>query len=66
MAKEKPVPEMCAGCARNKKTYCGEVIKAPGWLYEHHPRGICFAWINEARAKEIEAEIKFIQKGAKA
>ena len=63
MAKEKPVPEMCDGCARNKKMYC-EVIKAPGWLYEH--RGICFAWINEARAKEIEAEIKFIQKGAKA
>ena len=40
MAKETPVPEMCAGCARNKKMYC-EVIKAPGWLYEH--RGICFA-----------------------
>jgi len=63
MAKETPVPEMCAGCARNKNMYC-EVIKAPGWLYEH--RGICFAWVNEARAKEIEAEIKFIQKGAMA
>ena len=62
-AKETPVPEMCAGCARNKNKYC-EVIKAPGWFYEH--RGICFAWVNEARAKEIEAEIKFIQKGAKA
>ena len=62
-AKETPVPEMCAGCARNKNMYC-EVIKAPGWLYEH--RGICFAWVNEARAKEIEKEIKFIQKGAKA
>lgn len=57
MTKEKPVPEMCDGCARNKNMYC-EVIKAPGWLYEH--RGICFAWVNEARAKEIEAEIKFI------
>ena len=63
MAKETPVPEMCAGCARNKKTYC-EVIKAPGWLYEH--RGICFAWVDEAQAKAIEAEIKFIQKGVKA
>ena len=63
MAKETPVPEMCAGCARNKKMYC-EVIKAPGWLYAH--RGICFAWVDEAQAKAIEAEIKFIQKGVKA
>jgi len=63
MAKETPVPEMCDGCARNKNMYC-EVIKAPGWLYEH--RGICFAWVNEAQAKAIEAEIKFIQKGVKA
>ena len=62
-AKEKPVPEMCDGCARNKNMYC-EVIKAPGWLYEH--REICFAWVNEARAKEIKKEIKFIHKGAMA
>jgi len=34
MAKEKPIPEMCTGCARNKNMYC-EVIKAPGWLHEH-------------------------------
>lgn len=63
MAKETPVPEMCAGCARNKNIFC-TVIKYPEWIYEH--KGICFAWVNEARAKEIEAEIKFIQKGAKA
>ena len=31
MAKETPVPEMCDGCARNKKMHC-EVIKAPEWI----------------------------------
>lgn len=63
MTKETPVPEMCDGCARNKKMHC-EVIKAPEWICKH--RGICFAWVDEAQAKAIEAEIKFIQKGVKA
>ena len=58
ITKQRPVPEMCLGCARDKRTKC-EVITEPGWLYEH--RGICFAWVNEARAKEIEKEIKFLR-----
>lgn len=61
--KQHPISEMCAGCARDKGTTC-EVINEPSYIYEH--RGACFARVDEARAKEIEKEIKFIQKGAKA
>jgi len=56
-AKETPVPEMCAGCAHNKKMYC-EVVKEPIFFYTYH--GKCFSWVNEAQAKEIEKEIAFL------
>ena len=53
-----PVPEMCLGCARDKRTKC-EVVTEPGWIYEH--RGTCFARVNAARAKQIEKEIEFLR-----
>ena len=56
MAKEKPIPKMCKGCARNKRTHC-EVIKDPEYIYENRG-GICYAWVNPQRAVEIEEEIK--------
>ena len=55
MAKEKPIPKMCKGCARNKEFYC-VVIKEPEYIYEN--RGVCFTWVNPQRAAEIEEEIK--------
>ena len=55
---QKPVPAMCTGCARDKRTKC-EVITEPGYLFEN--RGSCFARVNARRAKEIEAEIVFLR-----
>ncbi len=55
MSKEKPIPEMCKGCARNKKMYC-EIIKRPEYIYKR--RKICFSWVDAKRAAEIEEEIR--------
>lgn len=58
--KQCPVPEMCGGCARDKKTTC-LVITEPTFIYR--TRGICFAKVDARRAKEIEKEIAFIYMG---
>ena len=54
---QRPVPEMCTGCARDRRTTC-EVIVEPGFMYQN--RGSCFARVNAARAREIEKEIAFM------
>jgi len=56
--KERPVPEMCKGCALDKGATC-KVINEPAYIYEH--RGSCFARVNARRAKEIETEIDFLR-----
>jgi hypothetical protein len=64
--KQRPVPEMCLGCYRNKGVRC-EVISEPAYICEH--RGTCFARVNARRAKEIEKEIagaKRLEHGGRA
>ena len=56
--KQRPVPEMCLGCARDKGVKC-EIITEPGFIYDNRGR-ICFARVNAARAKQIEKEIAFV------
>jgi hypothetical protein len=53
---QRPIPEMCLGCARNKGTTC-ETISNPEFIYER--RGSCFAKMNARRAREIEKDIAF-------
>ncbi len=60
--KERPVQEMCEGCARNKGMFC-VIIKEPGWFFVS--RGECFAWVDKDRAEEIERQIKHGLKGGK-
>lgn len=57
---QRPVPEMCTGCARNKRIWC-DVILEPGYIYAH--RGKCFAKVTPAGAMEIEDEISFASAG---
>ena len=54
----RPVPDMCMGCARDKGIIC-EVMTEPSYIHEH--RGTCFARMNARRAKEIEKEIEFVR-----
>ena len=49
-----PVPEMCGGCAWNKKLKC-EVITEPRYIY--NKRGTCFAKATAAQVVQIESEI---------
>jgi len=53
----RPVPEMCTGCARNLIDTC-VIITEPKYIYKH--RRSCFAKIDAARAWEIEKEINII------
>lgn len=53
--KERPVPEMCTGRARESNTKC-EVIAEPGYFYKKY--GKCFARVDMIRARQIEKEIK--------
>ncbi len=57
LKRQRPVPEMCAGCARAKRSRC-DVITEPEYFYK--TRGTCFARVNARRAKEIEEELKAI------